>query len=127
MTAWRGQPPLADMARAIMADERHDFVSCENVSLELIAKPVFEKRTVEVLFYDEYFSAAKYVEPFSPELGAAAFALARKYGLAAGDALNLASAIRQDADEFVTSESPGKPLFRVRELRVVTIRDATLG
>lgn len=127
LTAWRGQPPLADLARAIMADESRDFVTSENVRLELLPKAAYEKRRTEIEFYNEHFATAEAMEPFSPALGEAAFALAKKYGLSAGDALNLASAIRQGADEFVTSEAPGKPLFRVKELRVLSIHDAPPG
>ncbi len=47
--------------------------------------------------------------------------LAKKFGLAAGDALNLASAIRQGADEFITSELPGKPIFRVPGIQVISL------
>ena len=43
-------------------------------------------------------------------------------GLAAGDALNLASAIRQGADEFITSELPGKPMFRVPGIKVISLQ-----
>ena len=127
LTAWRGHPPLADTARAIMADESHDFVSSENVRLELLAKAAYEKRRTEIEFYNEHFAIARSIEPFSRALGEAAFALAKKYGLSAGDALNLTSAIRQGADEFVTSETAGKPLFRVKELRVLSMTDVRLG
>jgi hypothetical protein len=40
------------------------------------------------------------IEPFSVSLGEASLEFGKKFGLAAGDALNLASAIRQGADEF---------------------------
>jgi predicted nucleic acid-binding protein len=125
LTGWRGQPPLVDKARAIIADESVDFVTSENVRLELLPKPAYEKRRIETEFYNEHFAVAKGIEAFSAELGEAAFILAKKYGLAAGDALNIASAIRQKADEFLTSEAPGKPLFRVKELRVIARKMST--
>ena len=104
-----------------MADETRDFVSSENVRLELLPKPAFEKRSTEAEFYEEHFSIATHIEPFSRELGKKALSLAKKYGLSAGDALNLSSAIRQAAAEFITSEAPGKPIFRVKELRIVSL------
>jgi len=54
----------------------------------------------------------------SSELGREGFELAKRYGLAAADALHIAAALRQNVQEFVTSEMPGKPLFRVKELTV---------
>ena len=103
-----------------MAHDGRKFFTCENVKLEVLSKPAFEKRQSEVDFYNVYFKAAT-IEPFSAELGDAALALAKKYGLAAGDALNLASAIRQGADEFITSELPGKPMFRVSGIKIISL------
>lgn len=122
ITAWkRGSGHVR--AVDIMADAARDFLTCDNVRLEVLPKPTFEKRRMEVAFYNEHFAIAA-SEPFSDALGQAASALAKKYGLAAGDALNLASAIRQGADEFLTSEMPGKPMFRLKELRVASLHEA---
>lgn len=120
ISAWkRGENHLR--AVSIMQDETREFVTCENVLLEVLPKPVFEKRRAEVDFYNNHFSEASAAEPFSAELGKSALSLAKKHGLAAGDALNLASAIRQGADEFITSELPGKPMFRVPGIKVISL------
>ena len=58
------------------------------------------------------------------EAAAAAFDLACRHGLSAADALNMTAALRQGADEFVTSEGANKALFRVPGIRVQTIRQA---
>jgi predicted nucleic acid-binding protein len=104
-----------------MDDEKRDFLTSDTVKLELLPKPTFEKRRVELEFYNAYFGITEATEPISTELGDAASALAKKYGLAAMDALHLASAIRLRADEFITSELPGKPMFRVKELKVISL------
>lgn len=128
LTAWRGSSsPEANAARSIMAEEGRQFVTADNVRLELLPKPTFEKRRAEVEFYSEHFDSAVAIEPFSAELGQEALALAKRYGLAAGDALNLAAALRQGADEFITSELPGKPMFRVAGIRVVSLSNPRLG
>jgi predicted nucleic acid-binding protein len=122
LTAWRGGfSPEAQAALSVMADDQREFFTSDNVKLELLPKPSFEKRRVEVAFYEAHFNAASAPEPFSSELGTAALALAKKHGLSAGDALNLAAAIRQGAEEFITSESPGKPIFRVGGIRVLSL------
>jgi len=41
--------------------------------------------------------------------------------LAGPDALQIAAALRHQVQEFVTSELPGKPMFRVKELKVVSL------
>lgn len=123
LSAWkRGE--LHEAAIAILEDDSREFVTCENVQLELLPKPTFERRQTEVEFYNEHFAAAAGCEPFSEALGKAAMALAKKHGLAAGDALNLAAAIRQGADEFVTSELPGKPIFRVHQIKITSLHSS---
>jgi predicted nucleic acid-binding protein len=107
LTAWRGQAPLGLVARTLL-DQAAEFLSSENVRLELLPKPLYERRRTEIDFYNQYFSLLSYIEPFSGQLGEAAMSLAKRYGLSGGDALNVASAVRQSADEFLTSEAPGK-------------------
>jgi predicted nucleic acid-binding protein len=120
LAGWkRGE--LHQQALSVMGDEARLFVTCDNVRLELLPKATYERRRAEIEFYDEHFSETSACEPFSEALGKSALALAKKHGLAAGDALNLASAIRQGADEFVTSEAPGKPMFRASEIRVISL------
>jgi len=120
LSAWR-PGEYHDRAISIMADESRDFVTSDNVKLELLPKPTYEKRRAEVEFYSEHFSQTSACEPYGDVLGSTALALAKKHGLSAGDALNIAAAIRLGAKEFVTSELPGKPLFRVTEIKVVSL------
>jgi predicted nucleic acid-binding protein len=121
LSAWRGNSPRSDLAREILADESREFISSEVVKLELLPKPAYEKRHTETQFYQRYFALAT-SEPFSGELGHEALVLAKKHGLAAVDALHLASAIRQGAAEFVTTEQPGKPVFRAAGIKVVSLQ-----
>ena len=121
LLAWRGNSPAATAAKQILANDSREFVTCENVRLELLPKPAFERRHAELQFYNEHFSEASACEPFSEALGETALALAKKHGLSAGDALNLTSAIRLGADEFITSELPGKPMFRVSGIKITSL------
>lgn len=120
LSAWK-PGELHDRAVSIMGDESREFFTSDAVKLELLPKPTFEKRRLEVEFYNAHFSDAADSEPFSADLGRDALALAKKFGLAAIDALHLASAIRQGADEFITSELPGKPIFRVAGIKVISL------
>jgi len=120
LSAWLGNSPRSIEAKNIVADESRDFLTSDAVKLELLPKPTFEKRRAELEYYNDHFKQAA-SEAFSAELGDAALTLAKKYGLAAMDALHLASAIRQGADEFITGELPGKPMFRVKELKVISL------
>jgi hypothetical protein len=54
-------------------------------------------------------------------LGNEALALASAHGIAAADALNLCAALRLGVEEFITSEKPGKPMFSVPRIRVISL------
>lgn len=116
LTAWRGAD--AAIAISIIEDPAREFYTSDLVKLELLPKPACFKNHLEVGFYEMFFKAAKASEPLSPALGRHADRLARRYGLAALDALHIAAAIRQGAKEFITTESETKPLHRVTEIRV---------
>jgi predicted nucleic acid-binding protein len=124
LTAWRGKELDAQKAAAVIEDLEREFVSCQMVRLELLPKPAYQKNRDEMEFYEANFGRVTSEEPFSADLGNEALALARRYGLAAADALNIAAAIRMGASEFVTSELPGKPMFRVKEIAVKTLFQA---
>ena len=120
LKAWRGQD-LADEALTILSDDNREFYSSQMVRLELLPKPCFEKRQKELNFYEAHFSEVKAFEPLSSDLGNDAESLAARYGLAGPDALQIAAAVRQGVQEFYTSEKPGKPMFRVRELKIISL------
>ena len=72
-------------------------------------------------FYQLYFDLVKSEEPLSRDLGGEAHRLACRYGLAGVDALHIAAALRLGVQEFITSEKPEKPLFKVTEVSVVSL------
>ncbi len=104
-------------------DPELEFCTSDLVKLELIPKAAFFKQTIEVAFYEKHFSTIRKIDRLGPELGRAADSLGRKYGLAAMDALHLASAIRLDAEEFITTEKSSKAMFRVKEIKVVNFEE----
>ena len=120
LTAWKGKDRA--LALRVMESPDREFVTGQMVRLELIPKAVYQKQSAEVRLYEAHFDTAKSEEPLNQELGSAAFALARKYGLAAADAIHIAAAIRLGAQEFITSEPPGKPIFRVAEIKVTALQ-----
>jgi predicted nucleic acid-binding protein len=105
----------------VIADDTRQFFSSQMVRLELIPKAQYEKRRTEVEFYEAHFADCINIEPLSEELGTEAEKLALRYGLAGPDALQVAAAIRQGVEQFYTSEKPGKPLFRVQEISVISL------
>ena len=121
MTAWKEAEK--ETALAVIEDTSRQLLTSELVRLELLPKPVYFMRHDEVAFYEKIFSRSQ-CDSMDAALYGSAFELARRYGLSAADAFNLAAAVRLAADEFVTTELPGKPMFRVKEVCVVTLRAA---
>lgn len=120
LIAWR-QNELSTAALSVLSDDARQFFSSQLTRLELLPKPRHEKRPLEAAFYEGHFEEVAAFEPLSESLGNEAETLATRYGLAGPDALQIAAAIRQGVEEFVTSEKPGKPMFRVKELRVISL------
>jgi len=118
--AWRGET-LSAAAMQIIDDDSREFFTSQMVRLELLPKAKFEKRPREVEFYESHFSDCGGSQPLTHELGLEAEKLAARHGLAGPDALQLAAAIRQGVEEFYTSEKPGRPMFRVNEIKVISL------
>ncbi len=107
-----------ERALKILEDSERRFVTSPFVRLELVPKAVFHKKRLEMMFYDEYFRDAEWFRDLG-KIEAAAQIEAAKAGLAAMDALHLAAARLSGADEFVTTERPGKPLYRSTLIKIV--------
>ncbi len=121
ITYFRGSDELVLKAATIIDDPNRVFVSSVFVKLEVLSKAIYHKQQDEVLFYETFFDACQFWADDLETIIQLAQGLAQKYGLAALDALQVASAISVKADEFVTTEKLTKPLHRVSELTIISI------
>jgi predicted nucleic acid-binding protein len=106
----------------VLADPNRDFVSSDFLRLEVLPKAIYNKQQAEAAFYERFFSATALAVPTSPQLMTLAEQHAVNYGLSAIDALHVAGAQLAGATELFTTERPTSPLFRVQEVRVISIR-----
>ena len=111
-----------ERALQVLEDPDRIFLTSPFVHLELVPKAIFHKKHLERAFYDEYFYAAEWFRDLD-KMEAAARTEAAKSGLAAMDALHLAAARLSGADEFVTTERPGKPIYRSSLVKIVYLFD----
>ena len=109
------------LACRLLDDSSRKFYTSQMCWLEVMPKAVYAGRQNEVHFYENHFQDCQGCEPLSEALGRDAEQLASRYGLAGADALQIAAALRQGVEEFYTSERPSKPLFRVKELKVLSL------
>jgi len=120
LAAWR-RTQISDAALRVITDDTREFYTSQLVKLETLPKARHERNRSEQEFYETHFACVVHCECLSEALGKAAESLAGQYGLAGPDALQIAAAIRQEVTEFITSEKPGKPMFRVKEIKVVSL------
>jgi len=108
-------------AISVLDDPNRVFVASEYLKMELIPKATFHKSMAEFDVYMAYFESATSLVNFDSKHYEQALALACKYGLAAFDSLHLNAALISSCDEFITTERPTSPLFRVPGIRILTL------
>lgn len=108
-------------ALEILDDPDRCFVLSDAVRLEILPKAVFEKRKDEVEFYEAIFSQSEALK-WRIDMLHQAFDVAQNYGIAAMDAIHVATALAAGVDEFITAEKSSKPMFRIEGLRMHSIR-----
>ena len=121
IAAFRGEDELGLRAMEILDDPDRVLVISDAVRLEVQPMPQYEKRQKEIDFYDAVLDKAEHLK-WSIETLNYAHALAEKYGIAAMDAIHVATALDAAIEEFVTAEKPTKPMFRVSALCMRSIR-----
>jgi predicted nucleic acid-binding protein len=122
LAAWRSvDDSKAELAISVMEDRERIFYTSQLARLELLPKAIYFKQQAESEFYRTHFEAAAGETSLSREIGLQSEKFAAKYGLAAMDALHLTAAINQGAEEFITTEKPDKPMFKVKEIKVRTL------
>ena len=121
IAAARGNDEIAEKAMEILDNPEFSFGSSIFVKLEVLPKPLYHKKKLEVMFYESFFASVSiWAEP-SPRLIQNAYEEAINLGLSAIDALHVSAAASIGADEFVTSEGFTRPIHRTRILPIRTI------
>lgn len=119
--AFRGSSVIATSALALLNDANREFVTSEFVRLEVLPKPTFQHRLIEVSFYNAFFATVAQSAPITRALVRLAMRRAEEFGISAVDALHVAAAETTGAAELITAERPTSPLSRVTAIHVVSI------
>jgi predicted nucleic acid-binding protein len=121
IAAWNGDEESRAWARVALDAPDRQFVVSDFVRLEVIPKPSFYRRSVELAFLQAILATAENI-PITPSVVHRALTLAGRYDLHPLDALHLAAAAEAGVDELLTFERPEKPMCRQTEVRVVSLR-----
>jgi predicted nucleic acid-binding protein len=121
ITAARGVAPIALKAIEILDDPNREFACSIFLKLEILPKAIYHKNRAEAAFYNTFFNAVDRWADSLDVIAGEAFREACNSGLAAMDALHVASAVSVGAEELVTTERAEKPIHRTRLIKVVSI------
>ena len=86
------------------------------LALEVVPNAAFNRQQLELLFYERYMASATTYRGLN-QIEKVARTEAARCGLFAMDALHVAAAFLLKADEIITTEKPGKPMYRTRLVR----------
>ena len=121
IAAARGMGIIPVRAHAILDDAARTFVTSEYIRMEVLPKALYHRQSQEALLYERFFARAAQIVSPSVSLIQQAYTEACTFGLAALDALHIAAAKSSGAEEFITTERPTTPLFRVSGIVIRTI------
>jgi len=124
IAAARGKDAEAAQAMRILDDPNREFVSSPFLKLEILPKPIYEKRHAEVEFYQAFFDAVVHWADSVEDITRDAYVEASKCGLSAMDALHVAAAASAGAVDLITTEKAEKPIHRVNSVKVLSIHSA---
>jgi predicted nucleic acid-binding protein len=116
-----GLPEIAERAMRVLDDPDRVFVTSDFVRLEVIPKPSYHGFRDQVDFYEEFFASARRIA-VSKRLLEQALKEACQFGLSACDAIHVMAARRGKCVEFVTTDKPTRPLFRVSDIKVISLQ-----
>ena len=119
--AARGVEELSEQAISTITANDRELASSSLIKLEVLTKANYCRQTDEIEFYETFFGAVKYWADDIEKIIQDGYDMSCQYGLAAMDALHLAAAISVGAEEFITTEQPTKPMYRVTAIKVISL------
>ena len=121
IAAWSGDTQSRSWARAVLDDPRRQFVVSDFVHLDVLPKPVFYRRSLELAFMRAILVNTEHVATSSALLQRA-LDMAGRFDVNLLDAIHLAAAALSGVDEMVTFGGAEKPMCRQTEVRVISLR-----
>lgn len=124
IAAFKGEGEIGRRALEMLDDPDRGLVVSDAVRLEIFPKPRFQRRIEEANFYEAVFEQAEKLD-WNIETLYRAHTLAEKHGIAAMDAIHVATALDAGVEEFIAAEKSTKPMFQVAAITIRSIREGT--
>ena len=124
IAASHGNEAANAKAMTYLDDPQRVFIASDFVRIETEPIARYHHQTAEADFYAEYLRSVLAYVPTTPDLMARGIEYVAQFGVLGIDALHLAAAEIGGAEEFITTEGPPRPFFRVSAapFRIVSIK-----
>jgi hypothetical protein len=119
--ALEGEGEANRKAIETLNDTNRKFMAVDFVALEVIPKPIFNKIQDQALFYKLFFDEAPIHVEVTSDVTNLALQLASEHNIGPMDSLIVSSAIIGGADELITMEKPTKPMYKVKEVKIISL------
>jgi predicted nucleic acid-binding protein len=106
-----GKGTRAEAALGLLKDSNRVFLSSPFLDLELLPQVIQNRQREQQKFLETYLAATKRIEDLRA-IFRVAFREASSSAVSGMDALHVAAAHLLKADEFITTEKPGKAIYR---------------
>ena len=117
----RGDAKVAASALSFLYDPLREYVTSDYVKVEVLPKAIFHNESDELQSYEDFFKSCQISVPSSDDLLAFAIEHGSQTGISGMDAIHVACAVVAQAQEFITSEKPTKPIHRANGIRIISI------
>jgi len=102
-----GKGAKAELALTLLGDVNRSFLSCPYLDLELLPQVILNRNRPQQRFLEAYLAGTERIDDLNA-IFRVALAEACRSAVSGMDALHVAAAHLLEADEFITTEKPGK-------------------
>ena len=106
---------------ALLNEPSRVFMYSSFTTLETLALALHYRKPQRAWFFRYYINLCTHHSDHVTEILHEAHRQAEKYGIVGIDACHIAAAIVGQAEEFYTFEKPTKPMFRTKEIKVISL------
>lgn len=111
----------ADKVFALLDDLQRAFIHSSFTTLETLALAIHYRNKRRELFFRLYNNLCAHYSNNLPAIMDEARWQTEQYGIIGMDACHIGAAIVGLANEFYTFEKPTKPMFRTKEIKVISL------
>ena len=106
---------------ALLDDKRRLFIYSRFLSFGTLSLAIYYRKPVRGGIFRAYFNLCTHISDNLPAILDETRRQIEQYGIISMDACHIAAAVVGGAREFYTFEKPTKPMFRTKEIKVISL------